>query len=502
MDGPVSGQPQPTPQQIVTPSTNYLSVNIPRPPVQLNLRTRTFYLNVGGMGSKLSDFYPAVAECEYDIIVICETWLNHTHLDGEIAPPGWVLFRRDRPQPDPLPVKPKKGGGVLILAREQLRPVHVTVNDRNSETLWIKTKPGQYALFVGTAYVPSTAVATSNVVSEVAKVYHDVEREMNECDDAAFFCDLNKPNVEWFPDDELNNVFYPINATTESELVIVEELLTHNLYQLNNTPNSHGNILETVFLTRHDDVTIQCPAQPFCRCFGSDDFHHPVVVELSHSSPNRLKPVNPKPLVNRDFKRANYTAINNALESVNWNESLSGATVDEKVEQFYNIVNDIIDKNVPLTKRSSKHSRPWMTPKLIQLRTRRRNLVRRVSAFNNLSDIAALDATSQEFSALNKTEYDKYVQSTGEQLKQDPRKFWSFIDERRNRKDIPTSMQFGETQSSNTKESADLFANFFSTVFTEPTESVSPTDFEPNTTVPDPLNHAVTEIEVRKLVAS
>lgn len=55
-----------------------------------------FYVNAGGMRSKLLEFFTAVTSCNYQVIAITETWLINSIFDGEITPPGWQIFRKDR----------------------------------------------------------------------------------------------------------------------------------------------------------------------------------------------------------------------------------------------------------------------------------------------------------------------------------------------------------------------------------------------------------------------
>ena len=51
---------------------------------------------------------------KYDIVCICETWLNDSVLNSELLP-GYCVFRRDRVA--------RNGGGVLVAIREN---VHAT----------------------------------------------------------------------------------------------------------------------------------------------------------------------------------------------------------------------------------------------------------------------------------------------------------------------------------------------------------------------------------------
>ena len=70
------------------------------------------YVNAGGMWSKLSDFFTAVAVSDYVVTVICETFLIASIRDAELSPSGWMLFRRDRHNnSDATGI----GGGVIVL---------------------------------------------------------------------------------------------------------------------------------------------------------------------------------------------------------------------------------------------------------------------------------------------------------------------------------------------------------------------------------------------------
>lgn len=44
-----------------------------------------YYLNVGGLGTKLKDHRSAIQLYDYSVIILVETWLNDTFLLGEIA---------------------------------------------------------------------------------------------------------------------------------------------------------------------------------------------------------------------------------------------------------------------------------------------------------------------------------------------------------------------------------------------------------------------------------
>ncbi len=70
-----------------------------------------YYQNMGGMRSSLNEFRNDIANCPYAAAMITEHWLQKQHLDAEIVPDNWFLFRKDRTlgtNSDTV------GGGVLI----------------------------------------------------------------------------------------------------------------------------------------------------------------------------------------------------------------------------------------------------------------------------------------------------------------------------------------------------------------------------------------------------
>lgn len=96
-----------------------------------------------------------------------------------------------------------------------------------------------------------------------------------------------------------------------------------------------------------------------------------------------------------------------------------------------------------------------------------RSLKRELVGFQTPAGRKKFTQMTLKFSSLNKDEYDNYVRSEGEKLKHDPKRFWSFVDQRRNRKHMSSTMSFDQTQTHNAPNSANLFADFFGSVFTE-----------------------------------
>lgn len=86
------------------------------------------------------------------------------------------------------------------------------------------------------------------------------------------------------------NGLLPSNVTSEIETAKIDGLVEIGFYQLCNTPNSYGNVLERIFCTLYDEVELNCPAPPLCRGFGSTPAHHPVDFNYSMSTHSQATP--------------------------------------------------------------------------------------------------------------------------------------------------------------------------------------------------------------------
>lgn len=72
-----------------SPASTNQSNSTPSQPTTHGKQTRFLYINPTGMRTKLSQFYAAVATCNYDVIAITETWLYKKILSSEVTPDGW-----------------------------------------------------------------------------------------------------------------------------------------------------------------------------------------------------------------------------------------------------------------------------------------------------------------------------------------------------------------------------------------------------------------------------
>lgn len=424
---------------------------------QLN-NIRMFCLNVSGMRTKLSQFYAAIANCDYDVIIVLESWLSSSILDAELTPSGWTCYRRDRHRHSHAGHAPP-GGGILIMVRSSLPSHQVAPENDIIEQLWVKIILSDRNLFVGGAYIPPRS--SDETYDLHASFCQQVLQSTDELDDVVIFSDLNLPNVIWSQHDELESVFVATNISSHAETAAFDNM-AEGLFQLNGCPNSHSNVLDTIFCSRYDNVEVACPAPPLCAGFGTTHAHIPLSFTYSSSSTSSTSNTR------RDtynFKRANYPAIINALNDINWDTLICINDVNAATDKLYQCVNKIIEKYTPKKVSRKHHSRPWMSDSLIRLRNRKRAAGKRAQFSKSLHHQQEYARLNEVFTDINAREYADYFIKQGEKLKDDPKSFWKFINERRNCHDLPSLMTLGDQRACGDAESANLIANHFRSTY-------------------------------------
>jgi hypothetical protein len=135
------------------------------------------------------------------------------------------------------------------------------------------------------------------------------------------------------------------------------------LYQLNNTENSKGSILDLVFtnisnLVDHNELN----------SLAKIDYYHPSISMTHYYSYNIINyKNNDKTPVAYNFKRADFQAISLDLGLVNWNILIGNVNIDLAIFNFYETLYCIIDKFVPKYYTCKNKFPPWFNHQLIAL---------------------------------------------------------------------------------------------------------------------------------------
>ena len=288
------------------------------------------YHNPGGIRGKLNGIYATLASdaCEYDVIVLTETWLISRYPDSLIAPEGWTVLRRDRYEDGAEGL----GGGVLIIARNSLHPT-LSLKSANSEQIWARLSLRDHALYVGCFYAPPDS--QSDVYQDLLDGFSEATCARSDNDEVLILGDFNLNRLQWLPHDEFENVFLPTNVRSDCEALIADDLVGKGLFQLMAIPNSNGRVLDLVFSSSYDDIQITCPAVQLCSSFVSNRHHQQLSVKYMKSANAENSPAfSHSASTSYDFKRTNYRRLNAKLSGIDWEVTLDHHDVNDSVAAF------------------------------------------------------------------------------------------------------------------------------------------------------------------------
>ena len=204
---------------------------------------RTLEINFQSIYSKRQEFACVVDATKPDVIFGCETWLKPSMSYGEIFPPGYDLYRKDR----------RDGyGGVLLAVRNNLNSHQLTI-DTDAEYIAAKIISGKTTTIVGAMYRP-----TNNDQHYMDCLNKAIIETCQKNPGASIWLggDTNHPDIDW----ESNQVVrhqYP-RALNESFLQAIADA---GLEQLVNFPTRGDRTLDGI-LTNRPTLTIRCEGLP------------------------------------------------------------------------------------------------------------------------------------------------------------------------------------------------------------------------------------------------
>jgi len=127
-----------------------------------------------------------VSLCNYDIIIITETWLSDNVNNAELGLcPHYTIFRCD---------VTTRGGGVLIAVKNQFSCRRLPILENSVEQLFIQISEKSLFLVIGADYIPP---ASDVNVYDIHFNAIDVLLNNNCHSKFLIFGDYNLPNINW-----------------------------------------------------------------------------------------------------------------------------------------------------------------------------------------------------------------------------------------------------------------------------------------------------------------
>lgn len=170
-----------------------------------------YYQNVRGLRTKIVPLRLMLSSCDYDVLVLTETWVHDDIANEEISS-DFSIFRCDR---NAMTSQHSRGGGVLIAVKRNLccevmsLPICVRL-----EQIAVRVKLQSRSLYIIAIYLPPSTQA--DLYSVHTDAVQHVTNRAGEDDVILSLGDFNLRNLQWHLDDEING-YIPSNISSDQE---------------------------------------------------------------------------------------------------------------------------------------------------------------------------------------------------------------------------------------------------------------------------------------------
>lgn len=229
-------------------------------------------------------------------------------------------------------------------------------NDSIFENVWIELRSNTTSIkyFINVVYIPP-----QTRYGEYSQYFGSVTEIMCVREPNAKFIisgDFNfGASIEWCL---YEGSCIPLTHNGEIATEFINMTAINELIQVNPFRNVNGRILD--LLLTNTEVQVQS-VQPLTNV----NLHHPPFVFNFVAS--NLKFIRPIKFNKLNFFKSDYVMINNELDQMNWEELLANMNLDEMVEKFYAIIQNILNRYTSIIRPRNDEYPKWFTQKIIQL---------------------------------------------------------------------------------------------------------------------------------------
>lgn len=244
------------------------------------------------------------------------------------------------------------------------------------------------------------------------------------------------------------------------------DMINNNLFQICNLQNIINNVLDLVY-TNMPELAIVEKADLLLIPESIADKAHVQMVCTIECAPKVFQ-LNSEAASVYCFKKADYDAINDCINNIDFEQLFADSDINSMVDKFYATLYEIYDEFVPKSTIRVSNKPVWYDKKLTNLKNIRNRYYKKLCK-KRLKDINADQSSFIEarnnFDSYNKQKYEEFVTNIIKNNNENPKKFWRFINGKRKSNTLPCKLEFNGSVATNDTDKASLFAEFFSSVY-------------------------------------
>lgn len=418
-----------------------------------------YYQNTRGLRTKTHLFKRNLLLNSYDIISLTETWLLDGINDSELFDSRYVVWRRDR---NYQTTREKYGGGVLLALRREFSAVYRPEWSSPAEDIWVSVTFTNKNNITRTIHICTVYLCSENLGysynAQVCNFTDKLSQIVNSHPDDLFMIlgDFNFSNIKWTF--KYNDCPKYSGLVGQSQTYFFDTLSECNLVQYNNHYNQNDRILDLVL--SNIDLLISTCAEPLV----PEDVHHKsLVINLKNV---RSDPLLEKPRLKYFFESGDYEKIESYINSVDWDACLLKTTLEEAVQNFYNLIYEVINRYIPHKLVSITNFPPWFNASLKKVLKEKFKYLKKFHKYGNTADYDSFSLLRHRAKVLEETCYATYIKNCEESIIKNPKLFWSFIkSNKKGPNNIPSSMSYLTETADKGENICHLFANYFQSNF-------------------------------------
>jgi hypothetical protein len=167
-----------------------------------------------------------------------------------------------------------------------------------------------------------------------------------------------------------------------------------------------------------------------------------------------------------NYKAANFDDIKNALDSADLDSLIINADdVHVAWSNWLSTVTDIVEQHVPKVLIRDNKFPEWFDKEVIHLRTKKNSAWRRARFNNTPESWSKFKKIRNNLVSLVRKKHAQFMCNLGMSVKENPKRFWSFVKSKNKNRSIPHEMKYNDIYSDTSEGKANLFNDYFASVF-------------------------------------
>lgn len=393
---------------------------------------------------------------DLDVIILSETNLIPSINEPELCLFNFNVYRKDR---DIYTSHKSSGGGVLIAVNKNLSSTSLSCHSSSVEHVYVSIQSKNIRLLVGAVYFPpkSTLDHFKSHCSFVESLLSTTKFS-----DILIAGDFNLPGAKWnapqSTSDETNCPRAALVADTYASL---------GLFQRNFVYNSSGNCLDLVFssndnltLTQADDLLLPEESNGYhpALSFNIELFCDISILQNSYYIYN--------------YSKCNLMGFSDYLDKVDWTVVYNAPDVDGSYDSFVKLMKIGIELFVPkVLIRHSMFPR-WVSSQLRETIYLKKIYHRNFKLTRSGDDYIKFSTARKLCKKLCRSDYKSYINHVQLGIPHKLKHFWNYVNTLKKTVSFPSDMYLDTKTETNPKGIADLFAQYFSSVFETPSSVI------------------------------